>query len=50
MNRSDSVRVILLMDCWNPYLTAAERAAVVSLSRAMGVLDVAYKSSPWLTF
>jgi aspartate beta-hydroxylase len=49
-NRSDSVRVILLMDCWNPYLTAAERAAVVSLSRAMGVLDVAYKSSPWLTF
>jgi aspartate beta-hydroxylase len=47
-NRSDSVRVILLMDCWNPHLTAAERAAMVSLSRAIGVLDVAYASSPWL--
>jgi aspartate beta-hydroxylase len=47
-NRSDSIRVILLMDCWNPHLTEAERAAVVSLSRAIGVLDVAYASSPWL--
>jgi aspartate beta-hydroxylase len=47
-NRSESVRVILLMDCWNPHLTAAERAAVVTLSQAIGVLDVAYASSPWL--
>jgi aspartate beta-hydroxylase len=47
-NRSDSARVVLLMDCWNPHLTMAERAAVVSLSRAIGVLDVAYASSPWL--
>lgn len=26
-NRSDKVRVILLMDCWNPHLSAAERVA-----------------------
>lgn len=26
-NRSDQQRVILLMDCWNPHLTAAERIA-----------------------
>ena len=26
-NRSDTTRVILLMDCWNPHLTAVERLA-----------------------
>lgn len=26
-NKSDQTRVILLMDCWNPYLTSAERVA-----------------------
>lgn len=30
-NRSDESRVILLMDCWNPHLTAAEKLAVTSL-------------------
>jgi len=48
-NRSDSPRVILLMDCWNPHLTTAEREAVARLSQAIGVLDVFYESSAWLT-
>lgn len=30
-NRSDSARVILLMDCWNPHLTAVERLACTQL-------------------
>ena len=30
-NRSDKTRVILLMDCWNPYLTAVERQACAQL-------------------
>jgi aspartyl/asparaginyl beta-hydroxylase (cupin superfamily) len=30
-NRSDSVRVILLMDCWNPALSAVERQAMTML-------------------
>jgi len=30
-NRSDSTRVILLMDCWNPHLTDVERLAVKQL-------------------
>ena len=30
-NRSDSTRVILLMDCWNPHLTAVERQACTQL-------------------
>jgi aspartate beta-hydroxylase len=47
-NRSAQPRVILLMDCWNPHLSTVEREAVVALSQAMGVLDVAYKGTPWL--
>ena len=30
-NRSDSTRVILLMDCWNPHLTPIERLACAQL-------------------
>ena len=30
-NRSDSTRVIVLMDCWNPHLTAVERQACTRL-------------------
>lgn len=30
-NRSDSTRVILLMDCWNPHLTGVERQACTQL-------------------
>jgi aspartate beta-hydroxylase len=30
-NRSDSTRVVLIFDLWNPYLTEAERAAVTDV-------------------
>jgi aspartate beta-hydroxylase len=30
-NRSAQPRMILLMDCWNPHLTAVERLAVARL-------------------
>jgi aspartate beta-hydroxylase len=30
-NRSDSTRVILLMDCWNPHLTPVEQQACTRL-------------------
>ena len=35
-NRSDRVRVILLMDIWNPHVTEVERAAVADLVAAIG--------------
>lgn len=35
-NRGNSTRVILLMDCWNPYLTEVEREAVTLLVAAIG--------------
>ncbi|MEO7339196.1 MAG: aspartyl/asparaginyl beta-hydroxylase domain-containing protein, partial [Caldimonas sp.] len=30
-NRSAQTRVVLLMDCWNPHLTAVERLACTQL-------------------
>ena len=30
-NRSESTRIVLLMDCWNPHLTRVERVAVKQL-------------------
>ena len=38
-NRSDQSRVILLMDCWNPYLDAAERQAIRQLIEAIDRFD-----------
>ena len=35
-NRGDSTRVVMLMDCWNPYLTEVEREAVALLVGAIG--------------
>lgn len=35
-NRSDQLRVVLLMDAWNPYLTAVEREALTVLVGAIG--------------
>ncbi len=35
-NRSDSIRVVLIFDLWNPHLTEAERAAVADLIAAIG--------------
>jgi aspartate beta-hydroxylase len=37
-NRSDRTRVVLLMDCWNPHLTAVEKQALVLLIEAIGGL------------
>lgn len=37
-NRSDAVRMILLMDCWNPGLTSVERQAVTMLIETIGTL------------
>jgi aspartate beta-hydroxylase len=34
-NRSDRIRVILLMDCWNPHLTEVERLAFTALVEAI---------------
>lgn len=35
-NRSGQTRVVLIIDCWNPYLTAVEREAVKRLIEAIG--------------
>ena len=35
-NRGASTRVVMLMDCWNPYLTEVEREAVTVLVGAIG--------------
>jgi len=35
-NRSDETRVVLIMDCWNPDLSAAERDAVAALVAGIG--------------
>ncbi len=40
-NRSDSMRVIVLMDTWNPYLTEVERAAVTDLVAVIGDFNTA---------
>ncbi len=38
-NRSEQTRVVLLMDCWNPHLTAAERSAVLALVGRISALE-----------
>ena len=45
-NRSDTMRVILLMDCWNPYLAPVERQAVSRLIETIGRLHQAARSTP----
>jgi aspartate beta-hydroxylase len=35
-NRGTSTRVVMLMDCWNPYLTQIEREALAPLIGAIG--------------
>jgi tetratricopeptide (TPR) repeat protein len=37
-NRSEAIRVVLILDVWNPHLTDAERAAVSDLVVAIGDL------------
>lgn len=38
-NRSSRTRIVLLMDCWNPHLTPAERAAVLALVGRVSTLE-----------
>ena len=45
-NRSDSTRVILLADIWNPHLHEVERAAVADLIAAIGDLNRATTATP----
>jgi aspartate beta-hydroxylase len=35
-NRSDQTRVVLILDCWNPHLTAVEREAVAAMVETIG--------------
>jgi aspartate beta-hydroxylase len=46
-NRSSSIRVILLMDCWNPHLTAPEREAVVRLTQLIASMDIVFSPEGW---
>lgn len=46
-NRSDRVRIIVLMDCWNPHLSAVEREAVSHVAQAIGAVDVALATGTW---
>lgn len=48
-NRSDSIRVILLMDCWNPHLTPAEKAAVLRITQVIAALDIVFSDQGWAT-
>jgi len=38
-NRSDQTRVVLIIDCWNPHLTDAERAASAELMVSVAEFD-----------
>lgn len=40
-NHSNETRIVLLMDCWNPHLSAAERAALTALIEAIGQFEQA---------
>jgi aspartate beta-hydroxylase len=44
-NRSSQPRLILLMDCWNPALTAVERAAVAALIHTISLLHKAGRAA-----
>jgi aspartate beta-hydroxylase len=40
-NRSDRIRVVMIFDVWNPYLTPVEQAAIAELLPRMGALQPA---------
>jgi aspartate beta-hydroxylase len=42
-NRSDRTRLVLLMDCWNPHLSALEQVAVKQLIETISGLHLAAK-------
>ena len=45
-NRSQQTRVIVLMDCWNPHLTAVEKRAVKQLIETISGLQLADRARP----
>jgi aspartyl/asparaginyl beta-hydroxylase (cupin superfamily) len=45
-NRSGQVRVILLMDCWNPHLTAVEKVALKELMETVTALHRSDRLQP----
>ncbi|WP_428311185.1 aspartyl/asparaginyl beta-hydroxylase domain-containing protein [Hydrocarboniphaga sp.] len=47
-NKSDRLRIVLIFDIWNPYLTEMERAAVKELVMAIGDFRVAGETLPAL--
>jgi aspartate beta-hydroxylase len=44
-NRSQNIRVVLIFDLWNPFLTEVERIAVAELIAAMGDYRVAVEAA-----
>lgn len=44
-NRSDSTRIVLLMDCWNPHLTSVERLAVKELIETISGFQLADRAA-----
>jgi aspartate beta-hydroxylase len=44
-NRSERPRLVLLMDCWNPSLTAIERLAVKTLIHTISRLHKAARAA-----
>jgi aspartyl/asparaginyl beta-hydroxylase (cupin superfamily) len=46
-NRSGTIRVILLMDCWNPHLTPPERAAFLRITALIGSMDIVFSDKGW---
>jgi aspartate beta-hydroxylase len=42
-NRSSSTRIVLLMDCWNPHLTAAEKMAIKQMIETISNLHLSEK-------
>jgi len=45
-NRSAHTRIVLLMDCWNPYLSAIERTALKQLLETISTLNLANRARP----
>jgi aspartate beta-hydroxylase len=44
-NRSDSIRIVLLMDCWNPHLSSVERAALTDIIGMIRRLSTAARAA-----
>ncbi len=44
-NRSDSTRIVLLMDCWNPHLTSVERLAMKELIETISGFQLADRAA-----